>query len=70
MVIPTCSAEDLIVYKLVAGRPQDLIDVEGIVRRQRDRLDVARIREWGRQFAELKEDPNLLQPFEAALLRK
>src|SRR5882672_7419079 len=30
----TCSAEHLVVYKLVAARPQDLIDMEGIVRRQ------------------------------------
>ena len=63
----TCSAEHLIVYKLVAGRPQDLIDVEGIVRRQGKRLDVERVRQWGRAFAELKEDPDLLRPFEGAL---
>ena len=63
-VLRTCSAEHLVVYKLVAGRPQDLIDVEGIVRRQRQRLDVDRIRQWGRIFAELKEEPDLLRPFE------
>jgi hypothetical protein len=63
----TCPAEHLIVYKLVAARPQDLVDVEGIVRRQGDRLDVGRIRRWGREFAELKEDPDLLRPFEDAL---
>lgn len=67
--VVTCSAEHLIVYKLVAARPQDLIDVEGVVRRQRQRIDVERIRFWGRQFAELKEDPDLLQPFEDALKR-
>jgi hypothetical protein len=64
VVLRTCSAEDLIVYKLVAGRPQDLVDVEGIVRRQRPRLDVDRIRQWGRIFADLKEEPDLLRPFE------
>ncbi len=63
----TCSAEDLIIYKLVAARPGDLQDVMGIVQRQASRLDQARIREWGRQFAELKEDPDLLRPFEDAL---
>lgn len=45
VVLRTCPAEHLVVYKLVAGRPQDLIDVEGIVRRQHARLDVDRIRE-------------------------
>lgn len=63
----TCSAEDLIVYKLVAARPGDIQDVIGVVRRQSERLDVDRIRHWGRQFAELKEAPDLLKPFELAL---
>lgn len=65
--LPTCSAEHLVVYKLVAARPQDLIDVTGIVRRQGERLDVELVRRWGREFAELKEDPDLLRPFEDAL---
>lgn len=64
-----CPAEHLIVYKLVAARPQDLVDVMGIVRRQRGRLDVDLVRRWGREFAELKEDPDLLRPFEDALRR-
>lgn len=67
VVLRTCSAEDLVIYKLVAARPQDLIDIEGIVRRQGARLDLERIRRWGRTFGELKEDPDLLQPFESAL---
>ena len=69
VALRTCSAEHLVVYKLVAARPQDLIDVEGIVRRQGRRLDVDRIRRWGQEFAELKEDPDLLRPFEDALRR-
>jgi hypothetical protein len=52
------------VYKLVAARPHDIGDVEGIVRRQGRRLDVECIRRWGRELAELKEDPDLLRPFE------
>ena len=64
--LTTCSAEDLVIYNLVAARPQDLVDILGIVRRQKD-LDLERIRFWGRQFAELKEDPDLLRPFENAL---
>jgi hypothetical protein len=62
----TCSAEDLVIYKLVAGRPGDIQDVIGIVGRQAQKLDAARIRHWGAQFAELKEDPDLLRPFDAA----
>ena len=63
----TCSAEHLIVYKLVAARLHDLADVESIVRRQADRLDVSACRRWGREFADLKEDPDLLRPFDAVL---
>ena len=63
----TCSPEDLVIYKLVAGRPGDLVDVSSIVRRQGSRLDVVRIRSWGRAFAEIKEDPELLRPFEHGL---
>jgi len=62
----TCSAEDLVIYKLVAGRPGDIQDVIGIVGRQGQKLDAARIRDWGAQFAELKEDPDLLRPFDTA----
>jgi hypothetical protein len=67
VVVRTCSAEHLVVYKLVAARPQDLVDMTGIVRRQRARLNVEFVRRWGREFAELKEDPDLLRPFEDAL---
>jgi hypothetical protein len=48
IIVRTCSAEDLVVYKLVAARTRDIGDVEGIVRRQGSRLDVERIRCWGR----------------------
>lgn len=64
--VRTCSAEHLIVYKLVAGRPQDRVDVDGVVRRQGRRLDVEMIRRWAAEFAELKEDPDLARPFEDA----
>jgi hypothetical protein len=67
VVVRTCSAEHLVVYKLVAARPQDLVDMAGIVRRQGARLDVEFVRRWGREFAELKEDPDLLRPFESAV---
>ena len=69
VTVRTCSAEDLILYKLVAARAQDLVDVDSIVRRQHSRLDVERIRWWGRALAELKDDPDLLRPFEDALRR-
>ena len=65
--VVTCSAEDLVIYKLVAGRARDLADIEGIVRRQGVGLDVDRVRRFGALFAELKEEPDLLRPFDQAL---
>ena len=67
LALRTCPAEHLIVYKLVAARTHDLADVESIVRRQGGQLDIARIRRWGAEFAELKEDPDLMRPFERVL---
>lgn len=66
-VLPTCSAEDLIIHKVVAARPQDIPDIRGIVNRQFRNLDLARIRHWLKVFAEVKEDADLARPFEDAL---
>lgn len=35
----TCGAEDLVVLKAFAGRPQDWLDIQGIVTRRHDSLD-------------------------------
>lgn len=70
IALVTCSAEDLVLYKLVAARTRDVADIEGIVRRQGSGLDVERIRRYGELFAELKEDPDLLRPFEMSLAQK
>lgn len=59
-----CAAEDLIIHKAIAGRPQDLYDIEGIVFRQREDLDVDMIRSWLEEFAELLETPDILARFE------
>ena len=63
-VVRLCSAEDLIIHKAVAGRPQDVRDIEGVVYRQGDRLDVEYIRSWLREFAAVLETPALLERFE------
>lgn len=67
VALVTCSAEDLVVFKAIAGRPRDLEDIKSVVIRQGRRLDIDRIRRWGRVFSELKEEPDLLRPFEDAL---
>lgn len=64
--VKLCSAEDLIIHKAVAGRPQDLMDIEGIVARQRDRLDLAYLRRWLGELSTLLDDPEVAQRFERA----
>jgi hypothetical protein len=61
-----CSAEDLIIHKAVAGRAQDIRDIEGIVYRQGDALDVDYIRLWLAEFADVTANPGLHEPFETA----
>lgn len=52
----TAAAEDLVVLKAFAGRPQDWIDVEGIVIRQGATLDWHYIEEHLESLNELKPD--------------
>ena len=42
--VPVISAEDLIVTKMLAGRPKDIEDVRGILRALLDKLDLRRVR--------------------------
>jgi hypothetical protein len=44
VVVPIISAEDLIVTKVLAGRPKDLEDVRGVLVAQANRLDLEAVR--------------------------
>jgi hypothetical protein len=60
-VLRTCTADDLVVMKAFAGRPQDWIDVEGILIRQQGKLDWKYIYTQLTPLAELKEQPELVE---------
>ncbi len=64
--IRLCSAEDLIIHKAVAGRPQDIGDIQGVVDRQGTKLDSSYIRQWLREFADVLGNPDVLERFESA----
>jgi hypothetical protein len=49
--------------KVVADRAKDWIDIEGVLMRQRGKLDINSIRDWLTQFAEALEKPELLTRF-------
>lgn len=55
--LTTCSAEDLLIHKVFAGRGLDWLDVERILQRQRERLNFRLIFEELRPLLELKEAP-------------
>jgi len=60
----TCSAEDLIVHKAFAGRPQDWVDVEGVILKQRGALAWPQIWRELTDLAALKEAPELVDELE------
>ena len=55
--VPVASPEDLIVMKVLAGRPKDLEDVSSVVRERWSHLDVDYVR----------DQSDLLPAFESAL---
>jgi hypothetical protein len=61
-----CSPEDLIIHKALAGRPQDVLDIEGVVARQGARLDLGYLRRWLVDLARTAEDPDVVGRFERA----
>jgi hypothetical protein len=49
--VPFATAEDLLLHKLFAGRPRDVEDAAGVVRRRGPELDWEYVRRWAREFA-------------------
>lgn len=60
-VLRTCSAEDLVVLKAFASRPQDWLDVESVVLRQRRTLDWPLIFDELAPLAAARETPESLE---------
>jgi hypothetical protein len=59
LVLPTCSAEDLFVMNVFAGRGKDWQDAEGIAIRQR--LDRKRILRQLQPLCEIKDAPDSME---------
>lgn len=58
--LKTCCAEDLVVLKAIANRPQDWIDIENTLIRQQTRIDRQLILSELEPLVELKEEPEIL----------
>ncbi|MEW5987875.1 MAG: DUF6036 family nucleotidyltransferase [Chloroflexota bacterium] len=64
VVVRICSAEDLIIYKMVSLRAQDRADVEGVIRRQGDGLDDDYVVKWLREFEQALDDSTLVKEYQ------
>ena len=64
VVAQVCSAEDLILYKMISIRPQDQIDVENLVRRQGQKLDDEYVLYWLRQLEQALDDSTLVGTYQ------
>jgi hypothetical protein len=67
--IPVALAEDLVIYKAVAWRDRDQADIERLLILHRDAIDLDRVREIVRQFADALEEPERVDQFDALVGR-
>lgn len=67
--VRTCSAEDLVVHKVFAGRDRDWLDVDGILIRQGPGLNRALIDKELRPLLELKDAAHDLRRLHALMER-
>lgn len=64
VVITICTAEDLIIYKLISVRAQDHADAESVIRRQGDALDDDYVLRWLCQFEAALDDSTLVATYQ------
>ena len=67
--VPVMCAEDVIVTKILAGRPKDIDDVRGILAERRTTLDLELVRRTLRMLEEALSVGDLLPAFEAEAAR-
>ncbi len=68
--IPVISPEDLIITKVLAGRPKDIEDVRGVIHERRASLDETRLRSTLRVLEQALGQSDLLPVFEKAWSEK
>jgi hypothetical protein len=57
------SSEDLIIFKMVAGRAVDIEDVKGILNKNADSIDFDYIYKWLSDFAKIPEYKDIAEQF-------
>ncbi len=61
------SCEDIIIHKMVSGRAIDEEDVESILAKKRNSIDLKYIRKWLSEFGKLSEQQEILKRFNGLL---
>ena len=61
--------EDLILLKIIPGRPQDIIDAEKVVIRNRAKLDIKYLEDWARKLSDEAEDMQIYNALKKLLLK-
>lgn len=59
--------EDFILFKLIPGRPKDLLDVESVVARHRNELDRPYLERWAQSISDEMEDLRVYNAFKRLL---
>jgi hypothetical protein len=67
--VPIARAEDLVIYKSVAWRPQDQQDVERLLTLHGAEVDLRRIQRIVAEFAEALEDPDRVREVQRVIER-
>jgi hypothetical protein len=68
--VPIAAPNDMVVMKVLAGRPKDVDDVVGILRAAPDGLDVGAVRAMLEELEELLGQSDLIPVLEGALARR
>lgn len=61
------TAEDLILLKIVPGRPKDLIDVENIAVRHKGKLDIKYLTKWAQKLSDEMQDMRIYNTLQKLL---
>jgi hypothetical protein len=59
-----CTAEDLVILKMISTRPRDHDDARGVIRRQGRKLDDVYVLGWLRQFEQALDDSTLCATYQ------
>jgi len=62
-------AEDLMIMKAIAQRPQDLLDLEALIETHPE-ADLSHVRHWVREFSVAATMPSLLEEFDHLIARR